>query len=667
MRLETFWRNIQQDLKLFFLLLLLLCLFRAYFMGYMSGYMKEATDSGEVLTALWMGLRLSLKSAGALTLPAFAFGSLPAIAFPRLNTDKFRLWWGTAAAFFLSVCFQARFPYYRQFRSAFDMHVLMGWQDDRMALFFTMVEEYGLWWRLLLAVGLAICFFIAWQWLLKRGTVALPLAPTLKLWQQGAFAAGLAVCIFLFGLFVRFGGSFNYEKGVSFLSAGVTGDEFLNECILDDVQALYRVKSFADNMQTGNIAGVEPEKVREFAQAIAGHEDLTGSDLRPYLERKAAGAKLEKPEHIFLILGESWANWPLLPKYAPLQVAENIKALREAPNAYATDTFLPTGNGTAIALSGVITGLAAVNISPQYQPQSFAAPYITAFAPQFKKLGYQVDFWYGGISSWDGMNRFALAQGFDNFYGYPDFHAPRQNAWGTKDGYLFDALKNHLAEESPTVHLVMTTTNHPPYNLDLAAEGFAVEKEKSLVTSVIDSVEDPAVLATELGHYWYMDKVVGEFVREVSRRYPKSLFVITGDHATRTDPGTRPTIYEHEGIPFVLYGAGVTKDILPTGAVGSQLSILPTLLELIAPEGFAYYSLVPSLTEGTAATQSAFSSDAWITNRVIGETGGTRAEILPGASQDVDVAAEKEKLAAYLPMIRTLSWWLLEKGDSLEE
>ncbi|WP_232219180.1 LTA synthase family protein [Anaerovibrio sp. RM50] len=624
----------------------------------MSDYMTTV-EASEIGKAMWTGLRLSSKSAGALTIPAFAFCTLPCLILPKLATEKLRLWWGGLVSFFLAILFQARFPYYRAFHSTFDLHCLMGWNDDRNAVFWTLVEEYGLIWRLLLAVLLtAVCWKILQYALNKLHVLSLPQFTSFV--QQILVATVMLVAIAAFAVFVRFGGSFTYADGVSWLSAGVTNDEFLNECILDDIQALYRVREFAENMRAGKIDGVDASRIREFARSINGYNGES-EELRPYLEWEAQGAILPRPRHIFIIIGESWAQWPMLEKYENLHVADGIKGLMAEPNSYSTRSFLPNGEGTAIGIVGIITGLSAVNMDAQYQPRSYDAPYITSMAPQLERLGYQVDFWYGGISSWDNMNRFTLAQGFHHFYGYPDYKAPRQNAWGTKDSYIFDALFRHLSEEPPTVHVIMTVTNHPPYDLDLEKEGFDFAKTRDAIAA-LDNIEDVEDLTTEMGHYWYMDKVVSDFVHKTMEEYPDSLFILTGDHAARTSPGTRPTVFEHQSVPFVLYGQGVQPQLLSPHAVGGHTSITATLIELIAPKGFHYYSLAESMTRNP---QGAFSSSTWITDNTIGSLTGNRVETIPGGSAE-DPQKARGKVDEILTKIRTLSWWLMEKGTSFE-
>lgn len=644
-RLERYFRNIQQDLKLFLFLLLLLCFYRAFFMWKLSGFMGSGVTAGDILQANWTGLRLSLKGAGGFTLLAFLLVTVANLIRLRWQLGRIRLIIGTIASFILAVLFEARFPYYEEFHMTYGLQVMQGAHDDKTALFFTMVQEYGLPWRLALAVLLTILCWVVLKRLLAAGTRSLPMR--ISGGRRLIAGTGLAVLTVAFMFFARFGGGFNYATGINWENAGTTGDDFLNECILDDVQGIYRAIQSEKMMKAGNIYGVDKQAA----------EEMTPESVRAEIARTAPGAKIARPKHIFIIMGETWAQWPMLEQYAGLHVADGIKGLAAEPNAYYTRSFMPNGDFTSIALTGMITGLSEVNIRANYQPKSFKTVYPTAMAPQFKALGYQVDFWYGGSPSWDNIQRLALAQGFDHFYGYPDFNAPKTNSWGTNDKNLFQALADTLGNEQPTVHLIMTTSNHPPYNIDLAAEGFDLDKARQMVRELIPEAQDPDNLAVEIGHYWYMDKVVTQFVKDTMAKYPDSLFVITGDHAVRTNPGPKPTMFEFQSVPFVLYGQGITKDILPQDAVGGHTGITPTLINLIAPAGFQYASIAQPI--GTAP--AAFNRDYWLTDKVMGRVEGRETEMLPGIT-GADATVERQKLDALLTRMRTLSWWMLEKG-----
>lgn len=652
--LKRFFADIQRDLRLFFFVLILSEIYRGIFILSMSNYMNETSGAAQVFAAMFAGLRLSLKTAGAITLIPFLLVTLGGL------NSRIRLAVGIAASGIFSLLFMMRFPYYRAFQATFGIEVVQGLNDDIWSIIVTMLYEYGLLWRLFVAFILTLLCIMFYSRLLLIKTFPLPeLNGKLK---QIGFCTALVVGIFLFGLFVRFGGSFTYASGLNWENAGVTNDDFLNECILDDFQALYRARSIAKRMEAGEISGVDPKNIQTAAQIIAVNKNIEEKNLAPYLERKAKGERIPKPKHVFIILGETFMQWPMLGKYDELLVAEGIKSLIAEKNCYYSRNFMPNGDFTSTAITGLVTGLPDVNIRVNYQARTYDKIYITAMAPQFKSLGYQVDFWYGGMPSWDSIAKMSLAQGFDNFYGYPDFNAPKQTTWGTKDENLFNALLAHLDEEPPTVHLVMTTTNHPPYNLDLDAEGYHKDAVAEALKK-IPNVDDVNQLAIELGHYWYMDEVITNFVRKTIERFPESIFVVTGDHAVRCDPSAHPTIFEHQSVPFVLYGAGITKEILPLDAVGDHISITPTLIELIAPKDFAYYSIAPSLFNSDGV---GFNTSAFLTSKIAGQIDSDVVELLPHVASnelnDVNLNDERENAKKIIGAMRTVGWWIITKG-----
>ncbi|MBQ6005043.1 MAG: sulfatase-like hydrolase/transferase [Selenomonadaceae bacterium] len=651
--LKRFFDGVQRDARLFLFVLILLEVYRGLFIVFMSSYMNEDSGAAQIFSAMFTGLRLSLKTAGAVTLISFVFVTIVGLR------QRLRLVIGIAASFIFSLLFMLRFPYYRAFQSTFGLEVVQGFHDDIWSIIVTMFQEYGILWRFIVALILTLLCIAALSRLLIIKTFPLPELDGKK---KYFFGAGLGVGIILFGLFVRFGGSFTYGSGINWENAGVTTDDFLNECILDDAQALYRARAMAKRMEAGEISGVDANKILESAQLIATNHELTEKNLAPYLERKAKGEHIQKPKHIFIILGETFMQWPMLGKYDELLIAEGIKSLIAEENCYYSRNFMPNGDFTSTAITGLVTGLPDVNIKVNYQARTYEKLYITAMAPAFKELGYKVDFWYGGMPSWDSIAKMSLAQGFDNFYGYPDFNAPKQTTWGTKDENLFNALLAHLPDEPPTVHLIMTTTNHPPYNLDLAAEGYDIDAVTEALKK-IPSVDDVNQLAVELGHYWYMDEVITNFVRAASEKFPESIFVVTGDHAVRCDPSTHPTLFEHQSVPFVLYGAGVTKEILPPDAVGDHISIVPTLIELIAPKDFAYYSIAPSLFESDGV---GFNNAVFLTSKVAGQIDSDVMELLPHVASnelnDVNLTDERAHALEIIGAMRTVAWWMIING-----
>lgn len=636
--------------------LLLLCVYRIAFIVIMREYITEGAAFADILQALWSGFRISLKSAGVGMLLTFVFCTLPATAFLSLQTDRLRRWLGYSYTALLSVLFLARFPYYEQFHVNFNQNIFNTFKEDAGALLVTIVQEYNMWFYLPAAALLTAFFCWGLRRMLRGNYLAFPRFSD----RRAAYAAktGFLLAIGVAALFLRFGGSFNYAHSINYENAGTTRDFFLNEMILDDVQALYRAYKENRMGTKGESSSVHKEQARAYAEQLAGGK-LQTDRLEDYFLRHAQGPKLPKPKHIFVIIGESYAQWPLLDKYAALHIGDGLRGIIARENAFYNKRFLPVGIFTAQTMNGIVTGFSDVNVYPTYQPETYKAVYATAIAAQFKALGYKTVFWHGGYPSSGRMEEFTRAQGFDEYYGCSDLHLSQGNIWGAKDRDLFQAIGEKMQTDTPTFHLVMTVINHPPYNLDIEQEGFDAAQTRA---GLPEALRGDKNLLNMLGHYWYMDDAVSKFVTATYGRIPESLFVITGDHANRLNLTSQPTIFERYTIPFVLFGNGVRKDILPTQAVGNHLNIAPTLVELIAPEGFAYHSISPSLSEGNAVT---FSQELWMTDKALGKIDGKEAEVFPWLEAEVDLTLEKEKTKEQIARERTLSWWRLAVGNAL--
>lgn len=153
-----FFENLQKDLKAFAYWCLVFTLFRIAFIVIYSGQLNGIYN--DVLLALLLGLRLSLKTAGIICLLGFVLATLPKIILSSWPAAKLRFGWHVLALIFFSICFMARIPYYGIFNAAFNMMLINGVHDDIYAIIMTAVKEYQLLWRLPLAVvlGFFVCY-----------------------------------------------------------------------------------------------------------------------------------------------------------------------------------------------------------------------------------------------------------------------------------------------------------------------------------------------------------------------------------------------------------------------------------------------------------------------------------------------------------------------------
>lgn len=653
-RWEELIKNIQQDVKLFLFILGVFCLFRIGFITVLNSYISEATTLKDILLALYYGIRISLKSAGLVTLTSFAFCTILTLFIKKDKVKHVRYILGSVYIAMLSLLFYARIPYYEQFHMGFNQLLFNTFNDDVTAIFHTLVQEYNLPIRLVMTGLTGIFLSQALKALLRTKTFELPRFST---WYKNiAFRASLLVLIYYIVIFVRFGGSMTYAYNIDWENSGVTKDEFLNEAILDDVQALYRAYTLHERVTASTGLDMDPGRMVEYGNYLAGHQ-VNSENVDDFLKKEAQGTKIKKPQHVFLIIGESYANWPLLPQYKDLNIANGIRNIINKEDAAYVPTFLPNGMSTISGIMGITTGLAEANLYLTYLPESYKEPYSTALAPQMKNLGYKPRFWYAGPTSWERVKDFTLAQGFEEFYGMGDIESQSGNVWGCDDKYLFKAVASGIDDPRPTFDVIMNISNHAPYTVDLEKEGF---DQDSVVRGLPDKLREDKELIKKLGHFWYADKVMAEFIEEMKQKYPDSLFLIVGDHADRLNLQLNPSLYERYAIPFIVYGKGITKDIFPKQVSGSHINVAPTLLELLSPQGSVYHSLGNSLTRGN---DIGFNYGFWVTHDSIGRIGNESAESVTGTqpAEPPDLALIQKDIDAR----RAMSWWRVKNGKNM--
>lgn len=652
---QRFFYNLQQDLKVYGLMLVLTSLLRLAFIVWLHRYMEAASGWQDILQAMYYGLRVSLKSAGAVALCGFILASLPAIVWRRWPANPVRWGVGSCGMAVAALLFQARIPYYEQFKMSFNQFVFTGLYDDQAALLSTMIEQY----QLLPRVAAAALTAAVAAWALRRLLAGVvwqpPLATNSRVrWLRRAVVVAALVPLVLCS---RFSGSLTYAYDVSWENAGVTKDRFLNEAILDDFTALYRAYVLHERIRVSTGLAVDGGRMAEYGEWLA-KRPLQGERTADAFRKTAQGAKVPKPRQIFLIIGESYANWPLLPQYAKLGIAEGMRSIIARPDAAYVPAFLPNGMGTIAGINGIITGFSEVNLYLNYQQQSYQAPYETGLAPQIKKLGYRTNFWYAGASSWERIKDFALAQGFDEFYASGDVAQTGINVWGADDKDLYAAVSRGVNEQEPALHVLMTLSNHPPFTADLAGEGFDPERLKQ---ELPPEAAANSQLIKELGHFWYADRLMARFILEMNEKHPDSLFIVVGDHADRLNIEAQPGMYRQYGIPFIVMGGGVDKKLFPANVSGSHMNVIPTLLELIAPAGFEYYSVGESLTRGN---DFAYNIQMYLNHAAIGNLDTGEQEVIAGQNEaDAPKINERQR---EIDAGRAFSWWRIQRGPRLD-
>lgn len=584
-----FLLSLQLDLRLFVFLHIELMVFRIAFLLLYASQLGSATGA-DILGALWLGARISLKTAAFLTGLPFLLGTVPYAISGRWPTRRLHFVLGGAAVSLMTLLFIIRIPYYEIFHQGFNIMLFNGWKDDRAAIFATAVQQYQFWPRLAAALLLAALL----TWLFCR-VLRLPLFRPRR--HVRALTCGALAVLPVFSIFCRFGGAFSADAGVPWESAARTRSNLLNEAILDDGQALYRTYSTHKRATEKALRPVSTEELEDAIAILGG--DPQAEDLgAAFTRQKTAPPLARRPHHVVLILGENYALWPLLPEYRALGLAQTGAWLEE--HGAHTYRFLPNGNGTMTSLNGFLTGLPDVGLYVNYLMGKHGSADPFGIGRMMQHLGYKTVFWYGGLRSWQDIGRFTLREGFDEFHCADEL--PEQgesSSWGVPDGVLFDGIRAAMQSDTEdTFYFILTTSNHPPFAYDVDREGFP---RADVAGKLPPSIPGDKATLDQLGHIWYADQVMGKFIRETQQDDPSTLFVVTGDHAERFNFSADVSLWALSGIPCYFYGDGVPTDLFSAQTAGSHLQIAPTLAELILPAGSAYTSLLPPLTASTQA------------------------------------------------------------------
>ena len=615
-RWQRLFEGIRTEIKVFIFFSALLTAFRIVFLAVFQSQLASVTMDN-ILTSLWLGFRLSLKTVGSLCLLGFLGGTLVHTFVPKWPSLRIKQVLYSIATVLLTFLFLGRIPFYKIFNSSYNAMLINGKNDDIAAIVNTAINEYNALMYIVGAVVLsvALCYFLvkflAWGTKKYSDYVGNDLNGSDQLngseqiscptwypktkktqWMTGV---GLTVGIVVLGLFFRFGGAFSYTNSINWESAARLSSNLLNENILDDVQALYRVKSIAKRTAELAVINLTPQELNEKITAVGGK--FNGTNFDGSFTRTITTQRLvEQPQSINIVLGESYGLWPFLAEYNEpgAYLVEQGRKYAASPQAMSTQLALSQGTGTMPAINGLLTGMPDTGLYPNYEGESFKQPYGLGIGSVMKKLGYKTVFWYGGFSTWQNVKNFTLSQGFDEFHDASEMSSEDGNAWGVGDKDLFKAISAYMDQHrgEKILNVIMTTSNHPPYSINVAKEGFDASKVKGHVP---DSISDDEKQLNEMGHIWYADHVMGEYIAREEKADPSALFVITGDHSERFNFAREVGPNVASTIPIIFYGRGIHKDWLAPNAFGMSIQIIPTLAELAGRPGQTYEAMVPSL------------------------------------------------------------------------
>ncbi len=643
-------RELAADVALWAALALLLELFRGFLLVWFADNLSPTTGPRQILRCFATGFRFDARMVSYAVLPLAAF-SLVGFFWP-LNWwhRRARRWIGGAATLLCFAVFAVDVPYFKEYHDQFNHWVFDMGYDDGHAIAVTIWKTSPIVWLLLLVAALWLGIGIWGLNWWTRWAAAKTRVPTTP---NGAWRIVLPVAL-AGALVVGLRGSAG-RRPAQAKDAAVCGDVFLDKIVMNPFEAFYHAwLDYRTTVETPDLGKIWKGDIRAAARRVFPQAP-EGADLDECTRRVAAGATGAKPRHVFLVVMESYDAWSMQPEFAALHLTDEMQALGR--EGLWIKAFVSAGSGTMPSLSTLISGLPELGLHINYRPLARQGV-VTAIAPIFKRLGYRTRFFYGGYPSWQRLGDFCREQGFDEVHGGGEMSDHLTgNEWGVNDRDLFNFILKSTGDQ-PTFDMVMSTSDHPPFSVDLEKEGCPLRALPADLARYKASAEDVRIM----GHLWYADRCLGEFVRAAQTNLSQCLFALTGDHYSRRCLNPHPDIFERRAVPLVLYGPGVLPAAAQAGAIaGSHLDILPTLIELCAAPGFEYHAFGRNLLD-PSRTQAGFGAGAVVTPNMILEVDSAAGpESLAG--QPEPAKAQADDLRESYRALHALSWWRVIRGS----
>ncbi|MFM9962349.1 MAG: LTA synthase family protein [Planctomycetaceae bacterium] len=653
----SFVREVEADGRLWLLGIALLQLFRVILIVLFRHRLSLETGAADVLQAMVVGLQFDLPVAAWFALPSFVLSAGGLLGIPDRFAQRVRQIGLLALIVSWTVVGAIAVGFFHEYSDNFNHQILGAFDNDFLSILTTVWKQRPVVWVLL---GVVVAFVVlkriggSWcrrQWLTDQRAGLLT-----RTWLRRIVVLGLV----LFAVRCGLRGTIRWRHGPAELStAAVSRDRVLNSMVLNPFWGIRATvsKHLLLKSAKGLNAFLPDRDVRKAAHVVSEHTAPLAT-VDDALRRVAKGPKGIRPQHVFFIQMESYDAWPTLDRYQSLKLCDRLMDLGR--RGIMTRKFLSASDSTSRAFNLFVSGIPDVGIQANHRP-ALRQPLPSSMNPIVQRLGFRTRMFLGGFSTWQRCAEFCLEQGFQEFYGAPDMTRwLKANEWGPDDRELFEFALRAIDPKVPSFNFIMTSSYHPPHSVDVYANGFPLHEVPSDLKAIFTADQD---YLRVLGHLWYSDQMLGEFVAAAEQKFPNSLFVITGDHQSRRFLNDHPTLYERLAVPFVMYGPDVLKDVaVPEDLAGSHFDILPTLFEMLAPKGFVYHAVGRDLLDASLP-QIGFGRDEIIgRNFVASRLPGGPIEAIPGTPLPENLP-DLPRLQQEYQALLGLAWWRICRGS----
>lgn len=584
--ISLFSSNLKKVLGVTALLLICMTGFRLL---YLLLYGSPQHWTGELPQAFSLGLRFDLSVLAYVSIIPVISLCLSVLQNQETwhhRLTKFLSVWYRVWGFVVFLILSIDVGYYTYFQDHLNILVFGFFEDDTMALLRTFWKNYPILW-ISLAVVMAFCI---WSWLVKK--IFSPINFRQRFERISAFwKLPLILCVLsLTGLAAR--GSLGlFPLGEA--DAVIGSDPFMNLLPTNGIHTLARaikLKNSHRNQWNSNLQAYgysSPKQAfSDFYQIPIQQLPENPLDLFEQTLPANPWAEQTKP-HVVIVMMESFGS------YWMQFHSDKFNLLGDLEPHFTEDllfrNFVPATGSTIGSISALMINAPHRPLGPFLTESQFLqVRFPTSPARVYKEAGYKTRFIYGGAVGWRDLNKFAHFQGFESIEGEPEIEKllgplKDKHDWGVYDADVFQyVLKTLETADQPQLVVVLTTTNHPPYQVP---RDFVTPRQELPETISNGLIVDKALAMARFQVYYYAADQLGKFITQIKSSSLKDRVIMgaTGDHNFYLVNFSDAQLLQKWSVPFYLYVPPEMRQTLGTvdlGRFGSHMDIFPTVARL---------------------------------------------------------------------------------------
>ncbi len=585
-----YWRWTKNLILLFTAVAIVMTVVRIGFAFYFGDASVVLGDLSLFRKALFLGLRYDLMPLAYINLLPFLILNLSYLIPGKFIIKLARslniaiLVFGYTSLVWLYICDLAFYSYYQD-----HMNILFFglFEDDTYAVLMSVWKNYNV------PVLLALIFLVHYLWYrfvkLMFSPFEFDLKPRRFDWKMPVtLLTGCVVLVF----FAR--GTFT-RLPLSIEDARFSNNDFMNEVALNGPISLNRAIKIRKTYGKGEFNFTAAMGFNSWQEAFEAAFGTTPSGPTIYhslLKRTPVNPDLDKaPKHVVMVVMESFGSYWNDENAEDFQILGDLK--KHFDHGYLFRNFLPAENGTIGSIVSVATSQPIRPGARFLSESEFVSTFIRSSGHlAFKEKGYKTHFIYGGKLGWRELGKFLSAQKYDNLWGADEMKEAMPelnnfeardlgNEWGIFDEYLFSFIEEQIRTATkPQFFLVMTTSNHPPFEYPSTYKPLPVvlTQERMARITFNEELAMKRFLALQ-----YANQKMGEFLTRIKSGplQDKVVVGLTGDHSYWINKGVdSPQEFKRWAVPFFLSVPDSMKKKVNLNHFGSHEDIFPTLYHL---------------------------------------------------------------------------------------